>query len=71
MGLRREVPGPGRESASGARGSRGITALKERRSTTLMWNPRVLPCVSTLLHRSIVIRGEITSPVIAALQRWR
>ena len=33
LGLRREVPGSGRESASGARGSRGISALKERRSS--------------------------------------
>ena len=28
LGLRREVPGSGRESASGARGSRGISALR-------------------------------------------
>jgi hypothetical protein len=33
MGFRREVPGSGRESASGARGSRRVSALNERGSS--------------------------------------
>jgi hypothetical protein len=32
LGVRSEIPGSGRESASGARGSRGISALRQRRS---------------------------------------